>query len=77
VSRIFLFGSLQYTASTAYARSGGAGVGDGQLFLGVIALIVVGFIIAKVPTETLKAIGGFILLASLVIFAINVLSSAF
>lgn len=77
MSRIFVLCLLQYTASNAYARGGGAGIGDGQIFLVVIALIVVGFIIAKVPTETLKAIGGFILLASVVIFAINVLSSAF
>ena len=75
MSRILLLGLLQCTTLTAYARGGSAGVGDGQLFLGVIAVLVVGYLITKVPTETLKAMGGFILLASAVIFAINVLSA--
>jgi hypothetical protein len=70
-----LLGLLQCTTLTAHARGGGAGVGDGQLFLGVITVLVVGYLIAKVPAETLRAMGGFILLASAVIFAINLLSA--
>ena len=75
MSRLLLFVLIQCATSTAFARGGGAGEGGGQLFLGFIAVVVIGYLITKVPAKTLKAVGGFILLVSAVIFMINIISA--
>ena len=75
--RTLLFAVIGAANMPAFGRGGSPGEGGGQLFIGLILVVGVGYLLTKIPTDTLKSIGGLILVFSALAFLFNVLSGKF
>ncbi len=75
--RTLLFAAFGVTNMPAFGRGGSPGEGGSQLFIGLILVVGVAYLLTKIPTDTLKAVGGLILVFSALAFLFKVLSGKF
>ena len=73
--RVLLLVIIYNANVPANARGGSPGEGGSQLFIGLVLVLGVGYLLSKISAQTLKAVGGLILVVSALSVLFNIISA--